>query len=65
MRGCLCLCIANHPDDRGICNGDGETTMRFATDDDLVDVEMCQACANATWNRKIAILTQGGPDGDR
>lgn len=49
---CNCLCVANHPEQRGICTSSADTSLRFyssMTGD--VDVDMCSACAEATLRR--------------
>lgn len=59
---CYCLCAVNHPEEPGICTGDGDDTVRFSEfpeDSALaslksVDVRMCTPCREKTIARRNA-----------
>ena len=55
QRPCHCLCVTTHPDDAGICDGDGVTARHFDTPSiGPVDVPLCAPCAVAQGLRDLA-----------
>ena len=55
--GCHCLCQVNHEETRGVCTGQVDTSLRFASPiAGEIDVLMCSACAAAT----LAAKAEGG-----
>ncbi|MGH3222259.1 MAG: hypothetical protein ACRDPY_26795 [Streptosporangiaceae bacterium] len=51
---CRCFCGIAHPDDEGICDGEGVTTRRLTSFTfGTVDVPVCAPCAAAEAARKL------------
>ena len=54
-QSCHCLCGKAHPDDKGICDGEGVTTRHFNSPGiGPVDVPLCAPCAVAYGVRDMA-----------
>lgn len=55
---CNCLCVVNHPDERGICTGEHDRIVVFEVNapespvHGLIGVPMCAPCANASFLHK-------------
>jgi hypothetical protein len=48
LRPCHCLCVWTHPAEKGICDMNGVTTLRFASEmTGPVEVPLCAPCAVA------------------
>jgi hypothetical protein len=52
---CNCLCPVNHRETRGVCTGQGDTSLRFDSPTiGEVDVAMCSGCVAATLAARVA-----------
>ncbi len=53
--GCNCLCSVNHPETKGMCSGQVDTSLRFdSPTTGEIDVLMCSACVAATLAAKAS-----------
>jgi len=56
---CRCLCVANHPDEKGVCEGHSRSWQLVNLSSGYPPVLMCLACARATRERRDARETKG------
>ena len=49
MSACHCFCSVNHPHETGVCAVEATTTVSYNVPGfGLLEVDMCEACAQAT-----------------